>query len=66
MEAALHRARREALLRNVVAYVLVNSVLAAVDFMSGEGWWVQWVLLGWGLGLLMQAWRLRAHRPPKK
>jgi 2TM domain len=32
-------------------YVAVIALLAVIDFMTGEGWWVQWPLFGWGIGV---------------
>lgn len=40
---------------HAAAYVLVNLILFVVNWQAGGGWWVQWVILGWGLGLLLHA-----------
>jgi len=33
----------------------VIVLLFVVDFATGGGWWVQWVVLGWGIGVLAHA-----------
>ncbi len=34
------------------AFVVTMVVLAAINIWTGPPWWVLWVLLGWGIGLL--------------
>jgi len=41
-------------IRNLATYLIVVGVLAALDGLTGGGWWVQWVALIWGVLLLMQ------------
>ncbi len=36
-------------------YAVVNSGLALIDWFSGPGWWVHWVLLVWGMGIVLGA-----------
>ena len=38
---------------HAAAFALVMLALFTIDFMIGAGWWVQWPLIGWGLGLLV-------------
>jgi hypothetical protein len=33
-------------------FVLVMAGLAVVNALTGRVWWVLWVLLGWGIGVL--------------
>lgn len=40
---------------HLTVFVLVMTGLVILDVMKGEGWWVQWPLLGWGLGVLGHA-----------
>ena len=40
---------------HAAAFVLVNIILFVVNWQGGGGWWVQWPILGWGLGLLLHA-----------
>lgn len=37
-------------------FVLVMALLFIVNATSSGAWWVQWVLLGWGAGVLAHAW----------
>ena len=48
-----HRKRR--FLQSSYTFVIVNSGLFLIDAMSGPGWWVQWVLGGWGIALALGA-----------
>lgn len=41
-------------LRHLATFVLVVSFLAVIDWMWGEGWWVQWVAGIWGAILALQ------------
>jgi hypothetical protein len=56
----LHRAtmqdygRRLELYRHVATYVFVVGGLAILDWLTGGGWWVQWVAAIWGAILLLQ------------
>jgi fatty acid desaturase len=36
-------------------FVLVMLGLGAINFAVGRPWWVLWVLLGWGIGVLAHA-----------
>ncbi|MGZ4690656.1 MAG: 2TM domain-containing protein [Acidimicrobiia bacterium] len=42
---------------HVVTYVVVNAMLIGIWAISGAGYfWPAWVLLGWGVGLVLNAW----------
>jgi hypothetical protein len=42
---------------HVAAYVVINAVLIGIWAISGAGYfWPAWVLLGWGIGLALNAW----------
>ena len=43
--------RKSRFFRALSTYAIVNSGLALIDWFQGPGWWVQYVLIGWGLGL---------------
>ncbi len=40
---------------HLMAFTLVLPILFAVDYFGPAGWWVQWVFLGWGAGVLLHA-----------
>jgi hypothetical protein len=49
---------------HVVTYVLVNAMLIGIWAISGAGYfWPAWVLLGWGVGLALNAWDVFFRRP---
>lgn len=47
--------RRRSFLQNIYTFVVVNAGLFVIDVMAGPGWWVQWVLAGWGIFLALGA-----------
>ena len=47
--------RKRSFMQSMYTYVIVNSGLFLIDAMSGPGWWVQWVLAGWGIFLALGA-----------
>ncbi len=53
----------EAFYIHLLSYVLVVTLLAAINFYSGDEWWVQWVVLGWGIGVAAHALALFATKP---
>lgn len=64
-QQARERVERKMRLRaDLAAYVVVNAVLIAVWAATGFGYfWPAWVLAGWGVLLLLEAWNLRYQRP---
>ena len=38
-----------------VVFIAVMTGLVGADYASGDSWWVQWPLIGWGLGILAHA-----------
>jgi 2TM domain-containing protein len=59
-EARLARARRRlAALKGFYIHLLVFAVVLAglfiVNLAAGGPWWVLWVLLGWGIGIVAHA-----------
>lgn len=55
-DAALAHARKQVqeirgFYTHAGVYVLVITGLWILNAMTGEGWWVQWPMLGWGIGV---------------
>jgi 2TM domain len=49
---------------HLVTYVVVNSMLIGLWAITGAGYfWPAWVLLGWGVGLVLNAWDVFFRRP---
>jgi fatty acid desaturase len=46
---------------HLIVFALVLAGLAIVNAAIGGPWWVLWVLLGWGLGLLAHAATVFGH-----
>jgi hypothetical protein len=53
----------EAFYIHLLSFVLVLAVLTAVNIYTSGEWWVQWVFLGWGVGVLAHALALFAMKP---
>ena len=63
--------RRERAMRRVAAmkgfyihlgiYLIVNAGLVVVDALTGADWWVQWVIFGWGIGIVAHALAVFGH-----
>ena len=53
----------EAFYIHLLSYVLVVALLAAINVYTGDDWWVQWVVLGWGIGVAAHALALFGSRP---
>ena len=49
---------------HVVVYVVINAMLIGIWAMTGQGYfWPAWVLLGWGVGLILNFWDVYIRRP---
>ena len=53
----------EAFYIHLLSYVLVVALLTAINVQSGDEWWVHWVVLGWGIGVVAHALALFATKP---
>jgi uncharacterized membrane protein len=58
-EQALERVRkRRDFWPHLLVYVMVNALVVAVWFMTGQGgfFWPIFLIAGWGIGVVMHAW----------
>lgn len=64
-EAARKRVERKRKFRaDVVAYVVINACLIGAWAATGAGYfWPGWVLAGWGVALVLDAWNVFFQRP---
>jgi 2TM domain len=44
-------------------FVGVLLLLTGVNVYTGDAWWVQWVFLGWGIGIVAHGLAVYAKRP---
>ena len=47
---------------HLLTFVAIMTVLTAINLLTSHKWWVQWPLLGWGIGLLAHASRIYGRR----
>ena len=63
-EAREHVQKRRDLGSHAVVYVVVNAMLIGIWAITGAGYfWPAWVLLGWGIGLVLNIWDVYFRRP---
>lgn len=48
---------------HLVVFALVLAGLLVVDMATGRDWWVHWVALGWGVGVIAHAFAVFARVP---
>jgi 2TM domain len=49
---------------HLVSYIVVNGFLVIVWAMTGAGYfWPAWVMVGWGVGLVLHAWTIFFQKP---
>lgn len=53
MNIRIDALRRAGVLRHAAIFAVVIVLLAALDWYTAEPYWVHWVFLGWGAGLLL-------------
>ncbi len=54
-EAKQHVAALKGFYIHLVVFVCVMSGLLVINLATGSDWWVQWPLLGWGIGVIGHA-----------
>ncbi len=48
---------------HLVVFALVMALLLVINLVASPIWWVQWPLLGWGLGILAHAFAVFGQTP---
>ena len=50
---------------HLVVFALVMALLLVINWVTLEDeiWWVQWLFLGWGLGVALHAWAVYGTTP---
>jgi hypothetical protein len=57
------QAKRD-LYAHVVVYVVINAFFVGVWALTGQGYfWPAWIMGGWGIGLVLNAWDVLFRRP---
>ncbi len=54
-QAKRHVARLRGFYAHAAVFVVVILLLLLIDISGGGRWWVQWPLMGWGIGLAAHA-----------
>lgn len=49
-----------------IIFLAVIAVLAVVNLVSGDAFWIQWVVLGWGIGIAFHAFMIFVRRPQQE
>ncbi len=63
-EATRRVQKRRDLGAHIVAYVVVNAMIVGIWAITGGGYfWPAWVLLAWGVGLVLNVWDVYFRRP---
>jgi len=64
VEARKRLEKRRDFAAHAVAYVAVNLMLVGIWAVTGAGYfWPAWVIFGWGIGLVLNAWDVYFRRP---
>lgn len=59
-EQAIRRARRGFYI-HLFVYLAVITGLVVINYLTGGPWWVQWPLIGWGIGILFHGYTVLAR-----
>ncbi|MGE3229952.1 MAG: 2TM domain-containing protein [Hyphomicrobium sp.] len=49
-----------------IVFLSVIAGLALVNLVSGDAFWIQWVVLGWGIGIALHAFLIFIRRPQQE
>lgn len=49
-----------------IVFLAVIAGLALINLVSGDAFWIQWVVLGWGLGIVFHAFLIFVRRPQQE
>jgi hypothetical protein len=56
--------KKRDLVGHLVAYVVFNAALIGIWAIAGGGYfWPAWVLVGWGVGVVLNVWDVYFRRP---
>jgi hypothetical protein len=56
--------KRRDLGAHVVAYIVINAAVVGIWAITGAGYfWPAWLMLAWGIGLVLNAWDVFFRRP---
>ena len=48
---------------HLAVFTAVLTLLLLLDLATGRGWWVHWVLMGWGIGIVAHALAVYGRTP---
>ncbi|MFL6070415.1 MAG: 2TM domain-containing protein [Actinomycetes bacterium] len=49
---------------HLVVYLVVNTFVVVMWALTGQGYfWPAWLIAGWGIGLVMNAWDVYGRKP---
>lgn len=60
------RGRRARFVRHFISFLVVNAAMAGMNLLTGPPWWFLWIVLGWGIGVAMQAARAFIPDDPQR
>lgn len=49
-----------------IVFLAVIAGLAVINLVTGDSFWIQWVVLGWGLGIAFHAFLIFVKRPKEE
>jgi hypothetical protein len=50
---------------HAIVFISVMTALILADYANPDGWWVQWPLIGWGIGILAHAYMVFGSTPQR-